>query len=104
MLISYGYCPKEAVVDHINHRRDDNRLSNLRFSNVNENAKNISLRNDNTTGHMGVIFHKLAKKYQAKISVNGKRIYLGLFEKYSDAVFAREVAERKCGYHRNHGK
>ena len=104
MLISYGYCPEEAVVDHINHRRDDNRLSNLRFSNAKDNAKNISLRNDNKTGHMGVVFHKPAKKYQANIAVDGKRIYLGLFETYSDSVFARKEAERKYGFHHNHGK
>ena len=34
--------PEGFVVDHINNKRDDNRIENLRLSSSSENAKNIS--------------------------------------------------------------
>lgn len=39
MLLAYGYFPKGMQVDHINHDRSDNRLSNMRFVTDHENAK-----------------------------------------------------------------
>ena len=49
----------------------------------------------NTSGHKGVYFHKTAWKYCAYITVQSKRIHLGLYDSYEDAVKAREEAEKK---------
>ena len=38
------------------------------------------------------------------IKVNRKDIYLGRFDKFEDAVAARKKAERKHGFHPNHGR
>lgn len=39
------------MVDHINQVRNDNRLENLRWFTRSDNARNIGMRADNTTGY-----------------------------------------------------
>jgi hypothetical protein len=101
--IQTGKDPK-GQIDHINGIRDDNRFINLRDVAQQENNKNIRPLKNNTSGHMGVIFHKLSNKWAAVIGVNGKRKHLGLFKEKEDAVFARKEAEKIYGFHENHGK
>jgi len=43
-------------------------------------------------------------KWQARIGVNGRDVYLGLFDSISDAILARQDAKREHGYHSNHGR
>ena len=52
---------------------------NLRVSTKLENNRNASTRRDNTSGFKGVNFHKCTQKWASAISVNKKRIHLGLF-------------------------
>lgn len=40
------------------------------------------------SSYKGITFHKMAKKYQATLSYNGKKEHLGLFEKEEDAAKA----------------
>lgn len=47
----------------------------------------------NTSGRTGVKLDKKSGKWVAEINVNKKRIHLGLFELFEDAVKAREQAE-----------
>lgn len=49
----------------------------------------------NSSGRTGVNFHPKTGKWQARIAVEGKRVYLGLYEDFEDAVKAREEAELK---------
>ena len=63
MLLSYGFYGDELEVDHTNHIRDDNRLSNLRFVTKSGNQRNKSRNSNSTTGAMGVYYHKAGKKY-----------------------------------------
>ena len=58
------------VVDHINRNPLDNRKSNLRICSYQENSFNKSIRVDNTSGIPGVSFHKINKKWRAKIKYN----------------------------------
>ena len=90
-------------IDHISHSRSDNRWMNLRLVTNLENQRNASLRLDNSSGVQGVYYNKKAKKWQAQISVNGKQVYLGTFEDIGYAAIARKDAERKYGFHNNHG-
>ena len=89
--------PNGCDIDH----KDRNPLNcldnNLRFCTVSENNQNNTIRKDNKSGQKGVAWHKLMKKWQAKININGKRILLGFFDKIEDAARAYNVAAIK--YH-----
>ena len=104
MLMCYGFYGEGLEVDHINHVRNDNRLFNLRFVTRSENSKNQSLSSRSTTGDTGVSFLKAGKKYTARIGVNRKLIYLGLFDTLEEAAEARRQADRKYKFNNNHGK
>ncbi|MEN2467887.1 AP2 domain-containing protein [Ornithinibacillus sp. JPR2-1] len=56
---------------------------------------NQRLRKDNTSGIRGVKWNQARRKWEVNISVNKKRIYLGLYEELEDAAEARRKAEEK---------
>lgn len=82
-------------VDHIHHKKYDNRKSKLRTATRSQNNMNRGLRNDNSSGVVGVCWAKRENKWLARINMNGKEIHLGYFEKFEDAVNARKEAEEK---------
>ena len=94
----------EHDIDHINHDGCDNRIVNLRDVSRLENLRNSRRSKRNKSGVTGVCFHKVAKKWCAQIAVNGVVIYLGLYDKIEDAAAARLQAEKKHGFHPNHGR
>lgn len=96
-----GYFPK--FVDHIDHNRLNNKWCNLREVTKNENEKNQSKRYDNTSGVTGVVHSKRTNKWFARINVDNKTKHLGSFKDFEAAVEARKEAEKKYGYHENHG-
>lgn len=49
----------------------------------------------NKSGHIGVFWDKRVSKWGARIGFRRKMIFLGYFERYADAVAAREAAEDK---------
>lgn len=63
----------------------------------NKETKNIkmAINSRNTSGYKGVSYHKKNKKWQASITVNYKRIYLGYFTNKQEAIEARLAAEKK---------
>lgn len=101
--LHYGEWPT-GDIDHINGRRDDNRIANLRQVSNAENARNQKLRRDNTSRVSGVHWYKPYKKWLSYISVDGRRKHLGYFAEFADAVSCRKAAEREFGYHPNHGR
>lgn len=102
----HGVWPKE--IDHVDGNRLNNAISNLRNVNRRENSRNRCVRSDNTTGMHGVYRDDKPEsgvRWTAMISNDeGKRIILGRFVNYEDAVFARKIAEKCFGYHHNHGR
>lgn len=70
----------EQFVDHINGIGWDNRRSNLRICTRSENQRNMKLYSDSRTKFKGVDFHKKAKKFRARIVIEGKQKHLGLFD------------------------
>ena len=100
-LYEYGHYPKK--IDHKNHNKLDNRIENLRDVSQQDNTKNSSKRVDNTSGQVGVVWNKNAKKWQGYIQLDGKRVNLGSFIEFHEAVNARKNAEVLYGYHKNHG-
>ena len=93
-----------AEIDHINGKRDDNTLSNLRRVTATENRRNSCVRHDNVTGTPGVYWEENHNKWRARIRVNGKQLHLGRFDEKAKAIEARKKAERDYGFHQNHGR
>lgn len=87
---------KEMEVDHINGDGLDNRKLNLRNCSNQQNQCNRRLpHKNNKLGIKGVRWNKNAKKFHAKIQVNGKTIHLGYFNVLGDADSAYRKAEEK---------
>lgn len=104
MLVMNAYSeninPSHLLVDHKQHnsrneKKFDNRLSNLRFVSGGQNNQNRCLSIRNTSGTVGVTFHKETKKWLTQIVVNKEHIYLGLYDDINDAIKARKDAEIK---------
>lgn len=87
----------ENAIDHIDRNPMNNKISNLREVSKAENQHNADLRRDNSSGYIGVSFHKCTGKYQAQICLNGKNINLGLFNTTEEAYLAYQLAKIK--YH-----
>lgn len=88
---------KKLQVDHINGVRNDNRAENLRMVTRSENLRG----HQNSRGkseYRGVFWSKNAKKWMARIYVNGKQKYLGYYKKEEHAALAYNNAAVKYGY------
>jgi hypothetical protein len=90
-LYVHGRFP-DANLDHIDGRRDNNVLSNLREASRAENLAN-SHRRATPVGSKGAT--KYHKKYRANISTEGRSIYLGLFATQAEAHAACMAAAVK---------
>ena len=101
----YGKWPESnLVIDHINGDNCDNRIVNLRLVTQTENNRNRCIPKDNTSGHLGVYWVNSKKKWLVQIGLNGKSIHIGYFKNKEDAIKARKEAEKKYGFHENHGR
>ena len=74
ILYTDGYFPLEQV-DHIDGNGLNNKRINLREVSDGENKKNKPMYSNNTSGTVGVNWHKAAQKWQVSIRVNGKKIH-----------------------------
>ena len=74
----YGKFPDKEI-DHIDGNKLNNAIKNLREATRSENQSNIyKPQSINKIGLRGVCKHR--NKFMADIKVNGKKIYLGLFD------------------------
>jgi hypothetical protein len=103
-LYLHGSIPEGKEIDHIDGDRTNNRAENLRAVDRRNNARNSSLRSDNTSGAVGVYWGSKDKRWKAQISCDGVVKALGSFKLKEDAINARKRAEVALGFHRNHGK
>lgn len=83
----------DTVIDHINQRRNDNRRSNLRFANKQQNGINRPCNKNNSLGVKGVHKKSVGKPYVANICKDGKSIYIGSFDTVDEAKAARQRKE-----------
>jgi hypothetical protein len=82
--------PKDKITDHIDGNKLNNIKANLRVITPEQSVWN--------TKRIGVSVDKRCKdkiKYRASITIHGKQISLGTYDKYEDACMAREEAEVK---------
>lgn len=98
--IFYGAWPK-GEIDHIDGRKTNNAINNLRDCTTQQNAQNRRARIDQ---HPGLQWRPDMGKWSACITVNFKTIYLGAFVTEAEAVEARRAAEALHGFHPNHGR
>ena len=88
--------PKKGVmIDHINHNGLDNRRVNLRFCTKSQNAMNRPAPSHNTSGWKGVSYSKKDGAYEAYITLEQKRRFLGVFKNKDDAAMAYNDAAQR---------
>lgn len=75
-LYMTGDWPTDQI-DHANLDKTDNRIANLRLSDLRLNAGNCRRRR---AGLKGATFHKQTGRWQASIKSFGRSKYLGLFD------------------------
>jgi len=102
-LLTYKVWPTHDI-DHIDHNRSNNRISNLREATNSENLRNRTLQSNNKYGVNGINYSDEINRWYARISVDKKRIHLGYFRTKEAAIQARQLANEKFGFHENHGK
>ena len=94
LIFKYWYGVNPDTVDHINHRRSDNRLQNLRSVTF---LENVAHRNPNSfscrrSGVPGINWDRQASKWKVRIWNGVKHLNLGRFDDLDDAKSALELA------------
>jgi len=72
-------------LDHINNNRSDNKISNLRIASKFQNQCNKKVNKNNIYGIKGITLHSKCNKFQARIGLNNKTIYVGLYDDFFEA-------------------
>lgn len=92
-LITYGEWPADEI-DHRDGDKRNNSIANLRECNRSENAQNIKRPSSrNKSGQLGVICDH--GRFAARIMVDGKIHYLGMFSDARDAHVAYRAAKAR---------
>lgn len=102
-LLNRGIWPT-GQIDHINGDKSDNRIDNLRDVSALANMRNRSLSRNNKSGFRGVYWNTKEVRWRAHIKDQTRNIHLGYFDDFEAAVEARLEAERRIGFHENHGR
>ncbi len=84
------------IVDHINHYGLDNRIANLRIATMRQNMWNMRKRRCNCSSkYKGVHWLKRKKKWRARITFNGRGIFIGDFGTEKEAGMAYDARARQ---------
>ena len=85
----------KKCVDHNDHNPKNNNVNNLRWCSVQENQWNKSKHSNNTSGFVGVTFHRDSNKYISRINIDGKRISLGYYLTPEEASEAYQMRAKQ---------
>jgi hypothetical protein len=77
-------------VDHINRDKTDNRVENLRWATHSDNCMNKVCRVESKSKEKN-IYARADGMFIVKKMVNGKRLYLGIYDNLEDAIAARDA-------------
>jgi hypothetical protein len=84
--------PDAEVVDHRDGNGLNNRRTNIRAATQLQNMQNQRKQKSGTTSQFkGVYWHKATNKWAARIGVNGRQRYLGLFTSEVEAARAYDT-------------
>lgn len=98
-----GSVPNGLFVDHINGKRDDNRIANLRLVTAAQNAENkFSAQVNSKSAIKGVHWCPRIEKWRAMIQTKGKLYALGSFLCKEEASKAYAVAAKRFHTHNPH--
>jgi hypothetical protein len=78
-LIAIHYIPNPdnlPEVDHINRDKSYNTVQNLRWSSRIDNNNNKGMFKTNTSGHIGISYHKTRNRWKYEKSYHNKRIQI----------------------------
>jgi len=78
--------PPRQFVDHIDGNTLNNQRSNLRFVTPSQNIQNSNGKMNTSSKFKGVSFRANRNKWQAEITKNGKRYFLGNFKNEIEAA------------------
>jgi len=91
----YNWAVKNSYKEGLTIDREDNdgnyHPNNCRFVTCRINNLNKRIYKNNTSGYIGVCFHKNINKYMAQIKVKGKNKYLGYYKTPKKAANARKI-------------
>lgn len=85
----------KKCVDHINGDKTNNKIENLRWATVSENAANSKIQSTNTSGVKGVHWFKRTSKWCVHIQINGVQTNLGYFATLEEATTVRRAAAQE---------
>jgi hypothetical protein len=93
--------PNGLLVDHIDRNKLNNHKDNLRVVTSSQSNMNKGKQKNNKSGYRGVYWDNNTKRWQAKINLNKKSIFLGTFRTAIDA--AKKYNEASRIYHGKYG-
>ena len=93
----YGYFP-ENNIDHINRKKTDNRIENLREVSQSCNMRNCGNVSTNTSGVKGVSFEKNKKAWTVCVRIENKNHSSGQSKDFDEAVLLRYALEQCLGW------
>ena len=91
---THGVWPAKPLV-HINGKKDDNRIENLKEISRSELSKANASGRKSATGLKGVYYNKVNDSYMAIIQHEGERMYLGSFKTKTEAHVAYQTEAAK---------
>ena len=88
----YGPIPDGYTVDHEDRNPLNDQKYNLRLATAAQQVRNRGMNKNNTSGYIGVSFHKRDQKYRPSVYVDHKTISLGYFDDPEEAARVRDEA------------